>query len=169
MFSTIFKDQGKSQQLTTGLIAENITHFKTTIKDSWSTQTMREHQTLIHQVLLNSVWQSPKTNTNGKISWNLRQFENGNAHPISDILMGEEIWIYEFYHGINCQPAIQIFPDYTLHMKVKWPRSVGKKMPTSFFSTSVHMTATTLAHYNLPDLSDSETSRKAALLYSNKS
>lgn len=31
-----------------------------------------------------TVW---KTNINGKISWNLRQYKNGNAYPISDIFM----------------------------------------------------------------------------------
>jgi hypothetical protein len=55
-----------------------------------------------------------------------------------------EIWIYEFYHETNCQAAIQIFPDYTLHVKINASRSAGKMMLTSFFSTSVDTTATTL-------------------------
>jgi hypothetical protein len=53
--SSIFEDDGKTRQLTTGLITENSTHLETMIKDPLLIKTIREHQTLIHQVLLNSV------------------------------------------------------------------------------------------------------------------
>ena len=69
----------------------------------------------------------------------LVRFDGGNSRRVSDIVTGDETWIYQFDPETKRQSAVWIFPDDDLPTKVKRPRSVGKKMVATFFSKSGHV------------------------------
>lgn len=70
----------------------------------------------------------------------LKRFERGNSRRVSDIVTGDETWIYQFDPENKRQSTVWIFPDEHPPTKVKRPRSVGKKMVATFFSKSGHVT-----------------------------
>ncbi|XP_053411309.1 histone-lysine N-methyltransferase SETMAR-like [Nycticebus coucang] len=70
----------------------------------------------------------------------LIRFDGGKSRRISDIITGDETWIYQFDPENKCQSTMWIFfPDENPPTKVKRPRSVGRKMVATFFSKSGHI------------------------------
>ena len=74
----------------------------------------------------------------------LKRFNNGDSHQVSDIVTGEETWIYQFDLETKRQSSVWVFPDEQPPTKVKRQRSVGKKMVATFFSTSGHLATVVL-------------------------
>ena len=69
----------------------------------------------------------------------LNRFNNGDSNWVSDIVTGDETWIYQFDPQTKRQSSVWVFPDEQPPTKVKRQRSVGKKMVATFFSTGGHL------------------------------
>lgn len=69
----------------------------------------------------------------------LARFDGGRSRRVSDIVTGDETWIYQFEPENKRQSTVWIFPDEDPPTKVKRSRSVGKKMVATFFSKSGHV------------------------------
>ena len=76
----------------------------------------------------------------------LKRFNNGDSRRMSDIVTGEETWIYQFDLETKRKSSVWVFPDEQLPTKVKRQRSVGKKMVATFFSTSGNLATVVLEH-----------------------
>ena len=63
---------------------------------------------------------------------------------MSNIVAGDETWIYQFDPTTKRQTSVWVFLDEQPPTKVKRQRSVGKKMVASFFSTSGHLATVVL-------------------------
>ena len=61
-----------------------------------------------------------------------------------DIVAGEETWIYQFDLETKRQSSVWVFADEQPPTKVKRPRSVGKNMVATSFSTSGHLATVVL-------------------------
>jgi hypothetical protein len=68
------------------------------------------------------------------------QSGNGNSHPVSDFIVSNNTFAYQCDPETKFQAAIFIFADDTVPVKVKWPRSVEKKMVAFFFLVGVSVT-----------------------------
>ena len=69
----------------------------------------------------------------------LKRFNTGDSHQVSDIVTGDETWIYQFDPKTKRQSSVWVFPDEQPQTKVKRQRSVGKKKMATFFSTNGHL------------------------------
>ena len=74
----------------------------------------------------------------------LKRFNNGDSRRVSDIVTGDETWIYPVDPETKRQSSVWIFPDEQPPTKVKRQRSFGKKMVATFFSTSSHLATVVL-------------------------
>ena len=78
------------------------------------------------------------------VYWLLKRFNNGDSRLVSDIVTGEETWLYQFDLETKRQSSVWIFPDEQPPTKVKRQRSVGKTMVATLFSTSGHLATVVL-------------------------
>jgi len=86
--------------------------------------------------------QLTETQKAARVDWCLEmmeRFENGASRRVSDVVTGDESWIYQFDPETKQQSAKWVFPGGDLPLKVKQSRSVGKKMVATFFSKSGHI------------------------------
>ena len=74
----------------------------------------------------------------------LKRFNNGDLRRVSDIVTGNETWIYKSDPETKRQSSVWVFPDEQPPTKVKRQRSVGKKMMATFFSMSGHLATVVL-------------------------
>ena len=74
----------------------------------------------------------------------LNRFNNGDSRRVSDIVTGDETWIYWYYPETKRQSSAWLFPGKQPPTKAKRQRSVGKKMVATFFSTSGHLATVVL-------------------------
>jgi hypothetical protein len=68
------------------------------------------------------------------------QSENGDFHPVSAIIAGNNTCTYQCDPETKFQASIFIFVDVIAPMKVKRSRSVEKKIVYFFFSAGVSVT-----------------------------
>ena len=65
----------------------------------------------------------------------LKIFNYWDSRRVSDIVAGDETWIYQFDPETKRQSSVWVFSDEQPPTKVKRHRSVEKKMVATFFST----------------------------------
>ena len=76
----------------------------------------------------------------------LRRFNNGTSRRISEIITGDETWIYQYDPETKRQSSVWVFPDDDRPVKVKRAKSVGKKMVLTFFAAGGHVATIPLEH-----------------------
>ena len=76
----------------------------------------------------------------------LRGFNNGNSRHDSEIITGDETWIYQCDPEPKCHSSVWVFPNDDRPVKVKRAKSVGKKMVLAFFPASGHVATIPLEH-----------------------
>lgn len=72
------------------------------------------------------------------------RFENGRSRRVSEIVTGDETWIYQYDPESKKRSSVWVFPDGQLPTKLQRPRNIGKKMVASFFSRSGHLATSML-------------------------
>lgn len=75
------------------------------------------------------------------------RFENGTSRRVSEIITGDETWIYQYDPENKRQSSVWVFSEGKLPTKLQRPRNVGKKMVASFFSRSGHVSTTMLENH----------------------
>ena len=76
----------------------------------------------------------------------LRRFNNGNSRRVSEIITGDETWIYQCVPETKCHSSVWVFPNDDRPVKVKRAKSVGKKMVLTFFAAGGHVATIPLEH-----------------------
>jgi histone-lysine N-methyltransferase SETMAR len=66
----------------------------------------------------------------------LKKFDNGRSRLVSQILTGDETWIYMYEPERKFQSQVWVFPDDEAPTKVVRDRSVGKRMVATFVRRS---------------------------------
>jgi len=66
----------------------------------------------------------------------LKKFDEGKSRRVSEIISGDESWIYSYEPEKKGQSQVWVFPDEQAPTKVVRNRSTGKRMVASFVSRS---------------------------------
>lgn len=69
----------------------------------------------------------------------ISKYENTNMWQRSDIVTGDETWIYQYDPETKLQSTVWVFDDEPPPTKLRRPRSAGKRMVATFFSRSGHV------------------------------
>lgn len=161
---TSLKDEERSGRPTNVVTEENISAVEALVKED-QRLTYKDIEgalgisspsvsTILHQHLrvrkISSRWVPHHLSEGQKctrVEWcteMLKKFNNGDSRRVSDIVTGDETWIYQFDPETKRQSSVWVFPDEQPPTKVKRQRSVGKKMVATFFSTSGHLATVVL-------------------------
>ncbi|XP_014783185.1 histone-lysine N-methyltransferase SETMAR-like [Octopus bimaculoides] len=74
----------------------------------------------------------------------LKKFENGGSPKVWDIVVEDQIWLYQYEPETKRQASVWVFPDEDPPLKLKRPRSVGKTMMATYFQRSGYLVTTSL-------------------------
>ena len=78
----------------------------------------------------------------GRIDWclyMLRKFDGGRSDRVSNIVTGDETYVYQYDPETKQQSSVWLFPGETPPVKFKRSRSVSKQMIAVFFAKSGHV------------------------------
>ena len=64
------------------------------------------------------------------------RFENGMSRRVSEIITGDETWIYQYDPENKRQSSVLVFSEGKMPTKLQRPRNVGKKWWLIFFHTA---------------------------------
>ena len=76
----------------------------------------------------------------------LRRLNNGNTRCDSEIITGDETWIYQCDPETKRHSSVWVFTNDDRPVKVKTTKSVGKKMVLTFFPAGSHVATIPLVH-----------------------
>jgi histone-lysine N-methyltransferase SETMAR len=86
---------------------------------------------------------------NARVEWcrfMLQKFDGGKSRSVSQIVTGDETWIYTYEPEKKSQSQVWMFPDEERPTKVVRNRSVGKRMVATFLRRSGHLSTVTLGN-----------------------
>ncbi|KAJ4435280.1 hypothetical protein ANN_30196 [Periplaneta americana] len=142
---TSLEDEERSGRPSTVVTEENISRVEVMIKDDPRLTYKNIEMILgisspsVSTILPHNLSESQK---HIRMEWcgeMLERFNSGESRRISDIVTRDETCVYQFDPETNRQSSVWFFPDEQPPIKVKRPRSVGKKMAATFFSISGHV------------------------------